>query len=106
MDSQARQDHDGFVYLYSLVHMDPIVKGQGQNTWNRHCPQPQGAPTEAGVQMPSGLALPQPNLQSLCGKNKNKEKKQLLTLGLMVFLPFDSMNTPEKCALKGCFRLG
>lgn len=29
---------------------------------------------KAGVQTPSGLALSQPNPQSLCGKNKNKKE--------------------------------
>lgn len=61
---------------------------------------------EAGAQMSSGLALTQPNPQSLCGQNKNKRKNQLLALGLMVFLPCDSMNTPEKCTLRECSRLG
>jgi hypothetical protein len=103
MDSQARQDHDGFVYFYSLLHIDPTVKGQGQNTWSRHCPQPQGAPTRLGCRCLVGTHSANP--QSLCGKNKNKEKKWLLMLGLMVFLPFDSMNAPEKFTLRE-FQIG
>lgn len=76
LDGQPSKDHDGFAYLYSLVLIYPTVKGQDQNTWSRHCPQPQGAqtPAEAGVQTHSGLALTQSNPQSLFGKNQNKEK--------------------------------
>lgn len=61
----------------------PAVKGQGQNTWSRRWPQPQGA------------QAPQPNPQNLCGKNKNKEEKQLLILGFMVFIDVNSTTIPE-----------
>lgn len=79
MDSQTRQDHDGFVYLYSLVHIHPTVKGQRQNHLEQTLSPASRGSYKAGVQMPSGL---------------------------MVFLPFDSMNSPGKCTLRECFRLG
>lgn len=59
MDSQTRQDHDGFVYLYSLVHIHPTVKGQRQNHLEQTLSPASRGSYKAGVQMPSGLALTQ-----------------------------------------------
>lgn len=60
----------------------PNIEGQGQNTWSRHGPQLQRAQTPVEAE-----ALPQPNPQNLCGRNKNKEEKQLLILGFTLFGP-------------------